>query len=102
MRISDWSSDVCSSDLNANTTLTATPVHALWMSSKELAVCAGVVTRYYLGDSVVHTATYNRSWECKAAHADTPDDPKDKGKKKNSAREENGREPCREKVWQYV
>lgn len=68
---------------NEDVPLTATQIHAVWLSAAELRIQSGVLLRYYLGDEVVCTAVYNRTYEAPSVRAKPADEPKTKSTKKD-------------------
>src|SRR3546814_18915518 len=89
MRISDWSSDVCSSDLGAGGTQAARPLRR--------SLCALSIPGPR-ADSLERTRILKKPWR-------KPQDPKrhfDKARARNYDRRKIGRASCRERVCQYV
>lgn len=80
--LSEQSSEAGTSSCVGDNLLTATPIHAVWINIKELEYCAGMLMSYYLGDQVVFTATYERTWEHKTKLPEADGDSNEKSKKK--------------------
>src|SRR3546814_2450591 len=98
MRISDWSSDVCSSDLHAGTARARRGGSLPWVRSQGFGT-----NRRALGLSRVTSTSRSLAMAKDSNGARELIEPR-KGDKRYQRRndDEIGRASCRERVWQYV